>query len=184
MAHHLAGAILTVLLGLLAATAAAVERTEGADLGATLLARLRAGDRIRIATGEAGTVEGRFVTLQDGEVVLEGPARRVRAGDVQEVWKRGRATREGAVLGATVLGLAGAVFGFVVAAGLCEEGQSCSPSAQLELALTGIGVGVGALVGGGIGAAIPRWVEVKVAVPKPSARWRSPSVVVGVSLAW
>jgi hypothetical protein len=81
----------------------------------------------------------------------------LRYDDASRFWRRGRATKTGAIVGGIAGGLTGAFFG-VLAHGLCEYncGGSFTGSAAIGAVIVGgIGAGAGAI----IGAALPRWNE-------------------------
>ena len=127
------------------------------------LSRLRPGQHVRVAATGSDTTEGRFVTIRDGQLVLDragfvGPSpSSVPIESVRTAWVRGRGTKTGAIVGGVVGGLAGGVLAGLFAGASCEV-DSCSGD---WLVAAGVGLAVGgaaaALTGSLIGAASPRW---------------------------
>lgn len=103
------------------------------------------------ATGRLLALAGGTATLQSADATVSVPL----AG-VDSIWVRGRATKTGAIVGASVGAIGTAVFVGWLAAGLCEV--DCE-GAGARGALVGFGLGAvgGGLVGAAIGAAIPKW---------------------------
>lgn len=110
--------------------------------------------RFKLRGPTIGTLEGRLVQLEDRTVTLSEHAP-VPLADLDAVWRRGRATVTGGIVGSVLLTIPGGVFGSF-AAGLCEA-TSC-PS-QLQGVTTGavFGAATGFVVGALIGAIIPKW---------------------------
>jgi len=133
------------------------------ETAAAALSRLRPGQHVRVAATGSDTIEGRFVTIRDGHLVLDrtgfvgSSSSSVPIESVRTAWVRGRGTKTGAVVGGVVGGLAGGVLvGF--ASGASCEVDSCRDD-WLVAAVIGLAVGgaAGALTGSLIGAASPRW---------------------------
>lgn len=114
--------------------------------------RLRPGQMIRVRTLDQGRAEGRLLTLQDNVLRLQRDGSPdVPVANIESLWVRGRATATGAIVGGLALGL---TFGYV-ATGVCNDEGDCG---GVEVpAATAVGLAGGALVGGLIGAAIPKW---------------------------
>ena len=118
------------------------------------------GARMRVDVSEIGRVEGRFLFTTSTTLTLEtGQDVRTQIGfpDIERLWIRGPSTRRGAVIGA----LAGIAFGIWLgteAASSCDiDGEPCFTSAAAATVGGLLSGAVGALVGAGIGFAIPTW---------------------------
>src|ERR1043166_5110064 len=129
--------------------------------------QLKPGQQVRVHASGGPRLEGRFAAFTNAppvfQITVGDTVQSVRGAD--SLWVRSSATVTGLVVGAAVLGLAGAVVGVP----LCEaagEG-SCNDSGALILASAGIG----ALVGAAIGSGIHHW------------HLRYPSSPAGVALA-
>ena len=125
------------------------------------VAVLRPGHHVQATTQTGERLRGRFVTVEDGDLVLADPARRVRLQAVTDVRVRGRATGRGAATGAVTAGLVTGAF-FAVGAGAMCETDNCG-GASLAGGAIGLGFGalLGATTGGLIGAAVPQWRDVR-----------------------
>lgn len=84
-------------------------------------------------------------------------------------FRKGNNIGQGALIGSVTLGTLGALFGFAIAKGLndslCEDGDcNASPGAYFYVAglFGAMGLGVGAILGAGIGALIPKHEQVKI----------------------
>ena len=123
---------------------------------------LEAGQHVRVDVIGIGRVEGRFRTVNGLALTLERddvPVE-VRLPDIERLWTRGRATRRGALIGAGVGVISGIVIwlGFINA--LCDGyDQDCAGAEVAPLAAIGgiVVGGGGAVLGLGIGFAIPTW---------------------------
>ena len=107
----------------------------------------------------AGRYEGRLLQRGPDHLVLsaEPEPLRIAATTIDTLWTRGNSGKTGAIVGAVVLGALGAVVGAAYAGGRrvrtepdIEQGGSC-------LVAGGVGLAGGALLGGLIGLAIPKW---------------------------
>ena len=157
---------LAMTLGLVALpsalTAQAPDTLTPAQRAGLALARLGAGQRVRIVTRDSEFVEGSVMAASpnllrlrtDGTLIL--PASRV-----DSLWVRGGShAGTGALIGGAVLGIGLGVLaqGFSHAEGGCNEpgyGRGCGPAPFFEGLL--IGGAAGALVGALIGAPFPKW---------------------------
>jgi hypothetical protein len=77
----------------------------------------------------------------------------VPATTIDTLWTRGSAVKTGAIVGA----LTGLALGVVAGATCNEWGEGDCPTDTAVLALGGIGLGGGALLGSLLGLAIPKW---------------------------
>jgi len=110
---------------------------------------------IRLAVHDVGRHEGRLLERSSELVVLSGEPEplRVPATTVDTLWTRGNSVKTGAIVGA----LTGLALGVVAGATCNEWGEGDCPTDMAMLALGGIGLGGGALLGSLIGLAIPKW---------------------------
>jgi hypothetical protein len=129
---------------------------------AAALARLRPGQRIRIAADGRNKVEGRLLAVGEGGRVVLGPSElndRLSSGvpieSVRSVWVRGRATKRGAIAGGVIGGLAGGLFG-TFAALMNDSANRTLWSTGTALGLAAGGT-VGGITGGIVGTATPHW---------------------------
>jgi hypothetical protein len=124
------------------------------------LSLLQPGDDIRVGATGADLMEGRLVAISDGRLVLDrfGIAERlpkeIPIRDVRTISVRGRGTGTGAIVGATLGGLAAAAF-----AVLLSQSDSCCSQDWPDAVVVGLFFGgvVGAIPGGLVGAALPQW---------------------------
>ena len=126
------------------------------DARAAAVARLDSGQRIQVEGLAAERLTGTFLRSRDGMLLLkaDGGERSLPIADMTGLWVRGRSVKQGALLGAFVLGAGGAVLG--VAAGSCDvEGRSSAGECAVFLGV--VGAASGALLGALIGAATPKW---------------------------
>ncbi len=129
----------------------------GARLQA-VLGRLAPDQRLRIETGDGGaTVEGRYLGMEDGSLLLETGARGVRmpSAEIRRLWTRGRSTAQGALVGGGAGLVLGAVYGALISEVTCAE-SSCT-TLGLVAAAGGLGAATGAALGALVGLAVPRW---------------------------
>ena len=155
---------LPIALLVLATAAVRVQAQETSRVNAGQA--LEVGQHVQVDVTRIGRVEGRFrtangtaLTLDRDDVPLE-----VRLPDIERLWSRGRATRRGALIGAGVGIISGILIGHGAVGWACQREEEEDPdpcTAADREALRGI-VGIvfgagGAVVGLGIGFAIPTW---------------------------
>ncbi len=119
------------------------------------LVRLKTDQRVRVAVGASRFV-GHYRGIEGDSLTLlrDDLNQRLRLDQITAVWRRGRATKAGAIVGG-VLGTGFGVFVGLLAGALCESG--CDDTALYPVA-GGLGFGAaGAGLGAIVGAAIPRW---------------------------
>ena len=109
---------------------------------------------VRLAVPGVGRHEGRLLERSSDMVVLSAETEplRVPATTIDTLWTRGSAVKTGAIVGA----LTGLALG-VVAGATCNDWSEDCPTDTAVLALGGIGLGGGALLGSLLGLAIPKW---------------------------
>ncbi|HEY8150258.1 MAG TPA: hypothetical protein VIK51_15230 [Vicinamibacteria bacterium] len=88
--------------------------------------------------------------------MLDEPAIRIPAASIRKVWIRGRGTKTGAIIGGIVVGVSSALLG-AAAGAFCES--DCGDFDVYQYGAIGFatGAGMGALTGGIVGAAFPKW---------------------------
>jgi hypothetical protein len=143
------------------ATAPARGSTQVPDSGRMAAVQtLKVGQHVRLAVSQVGRVEGSFMVANDNSITLAGrdSSSQYLLPGVEQLWVRGRATGKGALIGAGVGVLIGVVSGLIFSSVACEpiDGGNCTP-AELAAVAGLLGGTGGALVGAGIGFAIPTW---------------------------
>ena len=129
------------------------------------LQRLKPGQEIQVVQKDLKSWSGRFSSASDDSVSLKTPAgdRIVPRSDVLRVSRYGGKRLRNALIGAAAAGAAGLAAG--IASGGCSKGGFggfCVGKGELGAALGG----AGAIIGGGIGAAIPGHTVIYRATPK------------------
>ena len=126
----------------------------GAEARQVVFQRLADSQWVRLAGPGTSRVQGRLLARGPAELILasEPEAIRVPATAVDTVWTRGTSVKTGALVGA----LLGMGLGVALGVVACGEDHDCAEG-EAALALGGIGLGGGALIGAGIGLALPRW---------------------------
>jgi hypothetical protein len=106
----------------------------------------------------AGRYEGRLLQRGPDHVVLSADPEplRIAATTIDTLWTRGNAGKTGAIVGGLVLGTLGAVLGAAYCESIKDTEPDCNTGAA-TLYLGGIGLAGGALLGGLIGLAVPKW---------------------------
>ncbi len=89
-------------------------------------------------------------------IATSGAPRTIRLENVQAVWERGHATKAGALVGAVLVGAAGALLGWVGDQLACDGVAVCQRHGYVWYGL-GLGAGAGAGMGALVGSAIPAW---------------------------
>jgi len=136
---------------------------------ALALTQVRPGAPVRIQDWDGRVLEGHYVTTANGDVVLDRPARRIPTAGIQKVWVRGRAVKSIATIGGIVIGVPSALLGAALGA-YCES--DCDSGAVYQYAAVGFafGTAMGALAGGVLGAAFPKWHSLDLGrIPSPKA---------------
>lgn len=141
--------------------AAAGSRAEGQDTArVTAVRALTPGQRIRVDLRRAGRDQGRFVAANDTAVTLtrDGVSAALPLADLERLWVRGRATARGALIGGGAGALVGIVYGLLISQVACEpvDGGDCT-AAEVALLTGALGGAGGAVIGAGVGYAIPIW---------------------------
>ena len=142
------------LLVTLASTLPAQEQSPPHGLDSASILLLKPDRFVRIQVPDLGRVQGTVGSRVGGDLVLEsdGGSRRVHLAAVDTLWVRGRAIKQGAIVGA-LLGLGGGLALGAIGDALCE--YDCGGN----YTVTGgfLGTLFGAATGAVVGAAIPRW---------------------------
>jgi len=118
---------------------------------------LKPGQTVRIRVHGGHRIESRIRSLQGGSLPLQlvGDNGAFDVAAIDSLWVRGRATRTGAVVGAAVVGVASFAFWGALCSGL-SDGGGCKEWGRVT-AYSVAGAGVGALIGAGVGASVPKW---------------------------
>jgi hypothetical protein len=119
---------------------------------------IQAGQKVRIQLLTGNTWEGQFSQWVDpSRFRLAGDSASIQLATVRTLHVRGRATKDGAVAGAFLLGM----FTAAAAQSLCGAYGTCSSrDGTWSLIIGGAGgAAVGGIVGALIGSAFPAWKE-------------------------
>ena len=105
----------------------------------------------------AGRYEGQLLQRGPDHLVLsaEPKALRVAATTIDTLWTRGASGKTGAIVGGLVLGALGVAVGAAWAENSTEH--DAAGAGEVMLVTGGVGLAGGALLGGLIGLAIPKW---------------------------
>ena len=147
--------VVTSIALALAAPATSEPIRKGKD-PVSAFATVAPGAHVRIEDTDGRVLEGRYVATMDGNVVLDEPATRIPAASIRRVWIRGRAVKTGALIGGLIVGVSAGLLGAALGA-YCESDCDDFTVYQYGAYGFGIGAGMGALTGGTIGAAFPKW---------------------------
>jgi hypothetical protein len=125
----------------------------------SVVSQLSTGSTIRVATSDRVAFEGRFARVEGESLVLYSAAgrdaSRIPLGQIDTLWIRGRDPGKGFFIGALVGGALGAGGVALLAYGVTHStGEHCNCGTVVAGT-----VGVSALLGGVVGAAIgwPNW---------------------------
>lgn len=142
--------------------------------GAAALEAIPPGQKLRVWTAEEW-IEGYYVAVRDGQLVLDWPASTVPVTDIERLWKRDRRT------GPMAIGAGGAWAGIMLSFGwvlfsFCG-GFSGECDGLVEFAgVTILTTGAAAAVGAVFGSALPRW---RLIHPRPPDAGKGLGVRVG-----
>jgi hypothetical protein len=128
------------------------------------LPNLRPGAAIRLeASASVGHLEGRFERYAADSLIMRSPAGArtpVPRGALNRLWVQGHSTKTGAIVGAAIGIVAGALIGGV-GCGLGHSDDGIVGNEGFDAGCAAAGAGIGVVVGGGagagIGALIPKW---------------------------
>ena len=152
-AFTVSGAVLLALPSYASAQAPAdadrLAAVRGIDTGDYVRLQLESGPRVE---GQLAVNDATSVTVFKDEV----PVVEVPIPDIDGLWVRGRATGIGALIGGGVGLVAGAVIGYGIDEINCGEDDSCGDM-YTELVFAAVVGAGGAMLGGLIGFAIPKW---------------------------
>src|SRR4051794_20597888 len=143
--------LLALLAGTLHSSATAQQVTERQ----TAFESLADSQWIRLKVPDvAGRYEGRLLQRGPDHLVLSADPEplRIAATTIDTLWTRGNSGVTGAIVGGLVLGALGAAVG----AAYPEESTDATRGEVMPFAV-GVGLAGGALLGGLIGLAIPKW---------------------------
>jgi hypothetical protein len=131
------------------------------------VARLRAGQPVRLSVSGNRQL-GRVVRTASAPGIADAvSAVPVDIATIDSLWVRTHATRTGAIVGGGTLGLTALLVGPGLVEDYYSDGAQVDLIGHVTLALAG--AGVGAILGGVIGRAIPKWRLIYNSAPQPSA---------------
>ena len=165
-AHRLLGALTLFTLALcpLVALRAQAPAMSPPHRAAAATAALTPGAAVRVAmSGARARVTGRMLELSPDTLVIapdDGAAVRIAFADVDTVWRATRGTKQGAIAGAILGGVALAGLGVIAADALCETSDCSRDQAHAGLAGGVIGAAGGALLGAALGSLAHTWQRV------------------------
>lgn len=138
------------------ARAQQLDTVSAAQRAGAALARLGAGQRVRLVGGEVGFVDGSVLSSSATLVTLrtDHSTITVSAPRIDSLWvKRGTHAGTGALIGALVGGVVvGAAFSHI-----CERGSVCNNQTEATAFGALAGAVPGGLLGALIGLAVPKW---------------------------
>ena len=138
--------------------------TLAAQAPITAARNLKQGQKVRAHSAQEGRVEGRFVgfTANPFELrVTAGGITRSLSG-VDSLWVHRSRVKFGALIGGVAAGGASAAFWITV----CQsDDDGCPASAEWMAGLSAAAVGIGAVIGGFVGAAASGW-DLRYAAPR------------------
>lgn len=164
---------LALLCALLAAAAGGVRAQDSPVVRDSTVARLvRLGRPVRVRAADGRVLVGQPDSAAQGRLhatTAAGAPWTLPYTAMDTIWRRGRATWTGAIVGAAAGAVGFGTFVAIVAHALCEV--DCEDAA-LSGALIGgaIGLGGGGALGAVIGSAIPRWVRAWPGAGVPAPR--------------
>ncbi len=131
--------------------------------------RLGPHTRVRVVSGNK-VIEGMFAEYTDEKVIVSmdsGNQIPIPFNAIDGMWKRSNSAGTGAVIGASVGGLALGSFGVLLVNGLCESSKGCSGDAVAAAIWGGaIGAAGGGVLRAGIGFLVKRWVRIDSALTR------------------
>ncbi len=113
---------------------------------------------VRIRTVHHGLHVGRFVAMTADSIFLR-PQRgsdTIETAAISELWVRGTATRQGAVIGAATVGVVGAAMLSLLSVAMCDAAECAVDGRATVVGLIG-GAVAGAISGAVLGAMAGRW---------------------------
>jgi len=139
-----------VVTGIWILVAGTAPSRSDAATAAEAMSSLRVGQIVRVAAGGQTVMEGRFVAVRDGRLVLDHPANSLPLEAVETVWVRERRAAQGATTGGILGGLAIGVYFGMAGVAMCERDTCDSEFVKFGA----VGALLGGLGGGATGAAI------------------------------
>jgi hypothetical protein len=129
----------------------------GPSTSGGVLSRIRPGAMVRARLGPERTITGTYLPIGDGRLGVSaerGTTDTLRLDELGELAVRGRHTRTGAIVGGAAGVALGAFIGLIITA-TCDA-AACDRVGPYFVTVPLFGAG-GALLGGAVGAAIPKW---------------------------
>jgi hypothetical protein len=113
---------------------------------------------VKVRTRTHGLHIGRVAGLTADTLYLrpERGSNAVELAAVRDVWVRGTATKDGALLGGVLGGALGAGLAALMSVGVCDAAE-CSVDAEVTVSGMLVGVATGAVTGAVIGAMFGKW---------------------------
>ncbi len=159
MRHAALTLVAMTMAGVLPRQAGGQQPSDSAARRDAVVQSLNPGQRIRIRAAALPLLEGSFVRRENSTLLLRQdtvPAR-IRIPEIERLWVRGRATKTGAIIGGAVGLAAGLAYGYLIGEVICDDPDCQANDAAAIGGLGAAGLISGALVGGAVGAAIPKW---------------------------